>query len=61
VQAAAEPQPCGYREGFEQAIPVEPDRVQEYRIDLVATSNLFLPGHRIRLDVTSSSFPRFDR
>ncbi|MGI8632118.1 MAG: CocE/NonD family hydrolase [Solirubrobacterales bacterium] len=50
-----------YREGFEQAIPVAPDRVNEYRIYLVATSNVFLPGHRIRLDVTSSSFPRFDR
>jgi uncharacterized protein len=50
-----------YRTGFEQAVAVEPDRVYEYRIDLVATSNLFKPGHRIRLVVTSSSFPRFDR
>lgn len=50
-----------YREGCEQERPVEPGRVHEYRIDLVATSNVFLPGHRIRLDVTSSSFPRFDR
>ena len=41
--------------------PVEPDAVHEYRIDLVATSNVFLPGHRVRLIVTSSSFPRFDR
>jgi putative CocE/NonD family hydrolase len=39
----------------------EPDRPYEYTIDLVATSNTFLPGHRIRLLVTSSSFPRFDR
>ena len=30
-------------------------------IDLVATANVFLPGHRIRLEVSSSSFPRFDR
>jgi uncharacterized protein len=50
-----------YRDGFEEARLVEPGRVHEYRIDLVATSNVFLPGHRIRLDVTSSSFPRFDR
>jgi putative CocE/NonD family hydrolase len=50
-----------YREGFESPRPVEPDRPYEYRIDLVATSNVFLPGHRIRLDVTSSSHPRFDR
>jgi hypothetical protein len=39
----------------------EPDRPYEYAIDLVATSNTFLAGHRIRLLVTSSSFPRFDR
>jgi hypothetical protein len=31
------------------------------RIDLGVTSNLFGPGHRIRLDVSSSNFPRFDR
>ena len=31
------------------------------RIDLHATSNYFPPGHRIRLEITSSNFPRFDR
>lgn len=50
-----------YRDGFDSPRLLEPGRVYEYRIDLVATSNVFLPGHRIRLDVTSSSFPRFDR
>ncbi len=50
-----------YREGFDRPRPVEPGAVHEYRIDLVATSNVFLPGHRVRLYVTSSSFPRFDR
>ncbi len=50
-----------YREGYERAVALEPDRVYRYTIDLVATSNLFLAGHRIRLAVTSSSFPRFDR
>jgi putative CocE/NonD family hydrolase len=35
--------------------------VREYIIDLAASSNLFLKGHRLRLDVTSSNFPRFDR
>lgn len=40
---------------------IEPGRVYEYQIDLWATSNLFRAGHRIRLDVTSSSFPRWDR
>lgn len=41
--------------------PIEPGRAYEYVIDLWATSNLFKAGHRIRLDVTSSSFPRWDR
>jgi hypothetical protein len=35
--------------------------VYEYEIDLWSTSNVFLKGHRIRLEVTSSNFPRFDR
>ena len=30
-------------------------------IDLVATSNVFRAGHRVRLEVASSNFPRFDR
>ena len=50
-----------YRGGFDEPELLEPDRPYEFHIDLVATSNAFLPGHRIRLDVTSSSFPRFDR
>jgi putative CocE/NonD family hydrolase len=50
-----------FRNGYKEASPVEPGRIYEYHINLVATSNLFLPGHRIRLDITSSSFPRFDR
>ena len=56
-----------FREGadwdspYEQPRPVKPGQVYEYQINLVATSNLFQPGHRIRVDVTSSSFPRFDR
>ena len=33
----------------------------KYRIRLGPTSNAFLPGHRIRLDVTSSDFPNYDR
>lgn len=40
---------------------IEPGRPVEYHIDLWATSNLFRAGHRIRLDITSSSFPRWDR
>ncbi len=39
----------------------EPRRVYGIDIDLWATSNVFLAGHRIRLDVTSSNFPRWER
>lgn len=50
-----------FREGFEAESEVEPGRPYEYEIDLKATSNVFTCGHRIRLLLTSSSFPRFDR
>jgi putative CocE/NonD family hydrolase len=40
---------------------IEPGKVYEYEIDLWSTSNVFRAGHRIRLDVTSSNFPRWDR
>lgn len=40
---------------------LEPGAVYELSIDLVATANLFKAGHRIRLEVSSSNFPRFDR
>jgi putative CocE/NonD family hydrolase len=51
-----------YRRGKEApaALP-EPGKVYEYQIDLWATSNTFLPGHRIRVEISSSNFPRFDR
>jgi putative CocE/NonD family hydrolase len=38
----------------------EPGRPYEYVIDLVATAHCFAPDHRIRIDVSSSNFPRFD-
>ncbi len=50
-----------YREGYDAPRLVEPGVVNEYDIDLVATANVFQAGHRIRLLITSSSFPRFDR
>ena len=46
-----------YRNGFDELSLLEPGQVYEYTIDLVATSNLFKVGHRIRVHVTSSSFP----
>jgi putative CocE/NonD family hydrolase len=38
-----------------------PDEIYEYQIDLWATSNVFLKGHRLRVEISSSNFPRFDR
>jgi putative CocE/NonD family hydrolase len=40
---------------------MDPGKVYEFTIDMWSTSNLFKAGHRIRLEVSSSNFPRFDR
>jgi putative CocE/NonD family hydrolase len=50
-----------YRNSTTRAEPIEPGKIYEYAIDLWATSNLFKAGHRIRLYVSSSNFPRFNR
>ena len=41
--------------------PIEPGKIYEYTISLWETSNVFKAGHRIRLEVTSSNFPRYVR
>ncbi|TVQ43627.1 MAG: CocE/NonD family hydrolase [Gammaproteobacteria bacterium] len=50
-----------YRDGFESPELIEPGEVYAYDIDLWATSYLLSPGERLRLDVTSSNFPRLAR
>ena len=50
-----------YRESTEQQVLLEPGTVYEFTIDLWPTGNVFLKGHRIRVDISSSNFPRFDR
>ena len=50
-----------YRESFTSPALIEPGRLYEYVIEVNPTSNLFGRGHRIRLDVSSSDFPNFDR
>ena len=50
-----------YRESTSVPSPVEPGEVYRYTIDLWATSNVFKQGHQIRVEVSSSNFPRFDR
>jgi putative CocE/NonD family hydrolase len=50
-----------YRNSFTEPELLEPDAVYELQLNLWATANVFLPGHRIRLEVSSSNFPRFAR
>ena len=49
-----------FREGFEQEVFLEPGEVVPVSILLPPTSNVFAAGHRIRIDVSSSNFPRLD-
>jgi putative CocE/NonD family hydrolase len=50
-----------YRESLAAPALMEPGRIYQLRIDLGATANVFRAGHQIRLEVSSSNFPRFDR
>lgn len=49
-----------YRDSFEKEELMEPGRMYEIKIPLQPISNMFTAGHRIRLDISSSNFPRFD-
>jgi putative CocE/NonD family hydrolase len=50
-----------YREGFDKWVPLKPDEPAPMTIRLQPTANVFLPGHAIRVEISSSSFPRYDR
>jgi len=50
-----------YRENTRDASPITPGKIYKYTIDLWATANVFKAGHRIRLYISSSNFPRFNR
>ena len=50
-----------YREGFDKKVWMKEGEVYKVRVSLWATSNDFAPGHRVRLRVSSSNFPRLDR
>ena len=50
-----------YRDSDAKPQALEPGKVYQFHIDLWSTSNVFLKGHRIRVEVSSSNFPRFDR
>jgi putative CocE/NonD family hydrolase len=51
-----------YREGYDKPpVWMEKDKVYKVTLQPMVTSNLFAAGHRIRIEVSSSNFPRFDR
>jgi hypothetical protein len=51
---------CRYRDSWQRPAMLEPGRLYKIRVSAFPTSNLFVAGHRIRLDVSSSNFPHFD-
>ena len=50
-----------YRKSKTTPTLLVPNEPVELTIDVGATSNVFLPGHRVRVEISSSNFPRFDR
>ena len=50
-----------YRSSRQTPTSLIPGEVSRFTIDLWATSHVFRPGHRLRLEISSSNFPRFDR
>ncbi|MBK8292594.1 MAG: CocE/NonD family hydrolase [Flammeovirgaceae bacterium] len=50
-----------YREGYEKEVFMEKDKVYGVKLTPLSTSNYFAAGHRIRIEVSSSNFPRFER
>ena len=51
---------CRYRNGFDAPEPIGAGEVFRITITPFATANLFKKGHRIRLDISSSNFPKYD-
>jgi hypothetical protein len=49
-----------YRNGYDAPELLTPNKVYQFTFELYPTSNVFKTGHRIRLDISSSNFPRFD-
>jgi putative CocE/NonD family hydrolase len=50
-----------YQDSKDHPNLIQPGKIYRYEIDLWVTSNAFLPGHKIRIEISSSNFPRFDR
>ena len=50
-----------YREGMEKEVLMTPGEVYEIEVDVWNTSNVFKAGHKIRIEISSSAFPKYDR
>jgi putative CocE/NonD family hydrolase len=50
-----------YRDSQEKAQTMNSGQIYKFTIDLWATSNVFRKGHKLRLEISSSNFPRFDK
>jgi putative CocE/NonD family hydrolase len=50
-----------YREGYDKEVMMEKGKVYKVNMSPLVTSNYFAPGHRIRIEISSSNFPRFER
>ena len=50
-----------YRDGFDRQVWMENNEVYEIRLGPLSTANIFAKGHRVRIEVSSSNFPRYDR
>ena len=50
-----------WRKGFFKHSPIQPGQATEYTIEVGNVGNCFLPGHRIKLHVSSALFPLYDR
>ena len=50
-----------YRDGFDRQVWMEDGEVYEIRLGPLSTANVFAEGHRVRIEVSSSNFPRYDR
>ena len=50
-----------YREGYDKELFMEEGKVYKVELSPMSTSNYFKKGHRIRIEVSSSNFPRFTR
>jgi putative CocE/NonD family hydrolase len=50
-----------FREGYDRQAFMEPGQIYELAVSPMSTSNTFVAGHRIRIEVSSSNFPRFAR